>query len=79
MVHLLGVKLEIRLIFEVNIRFFVCGSEFRARWHVWMNVRLENKKSTPWLFCGRRKIAKIHFSNSSHGKSMMQQASIEIL
>jgi hypothetical protein len=35
-VHLLGVKLEIRLIFGVIIQFFVCGSEFRARWHVWM-------------------------------------------
>jgi hypothetical protein len=36
MVHLLGVKLEIRQIFGVIIQFFVCGSEFRARWHVWM-------------------------------------------
>jgi hypothetical protein len=36
MVHLLGVKLEIRLIFGVIIQFFVCGSKFRARWHVWM-------------------------------------------
>jgi hypothetical protein len=35
-VHLLGVKLEIRLIFGVIIQFFVCGSEFRARWQVWM-------------------------------------------
>jgi hypothetical protein len=36
MVHLLGVKLQIRLIFGVIIQFFVCGSKFRARWHVWM-------------------------------------------
>jgi hypothetical protein len=36
MVHSLGVKLKIRLIFGVIIQFFVCGSEFRARWHVWM-------------------------------------------
>jgi hypothetical protein len=35
-VHLLGVKLGIRLIFGVIIQFFVCGSEFRARWHIWM-------------------------------------------
>jgi hypothetical protein len=33
---LLGVKLGIRLIFGVIIQFFVCGSKFRARWHVWM-------------------------------------------
>jgi hypothetical protein len=36
MVHLLGVKLGSRLIFGVIIQFFVGGSEFRARWHVWM-------------------------------------------
>jgi hypothetical protein len=36
MVHLLGVKLEIRLIFGVIIQFFVFGSEFRTRWHVWI-------------------------------------------
>jgi hypothetical protein len=26
-------KLEMRLILRVIIQFFVCGSEFRARWH----------------------------------------------
>jgi hypothetical protein len=36
MVHLLSVKLGIRLIFGVIIQFFVCGSKFRARWYVWM-------------------------------------------
>jgi hypothetical protein len=36
MVHLLGVKLGIRLIFGVIIQFFVRGSKFRVRWHVWM-------------------------------------------
>jgi hypothetical protein len=41
MVHLLGVKLGIRLIFGVIIQFFVGGSEFRARWHVWMKDSCE--------------------------------------
>jgi hypothetical protein len=36
MVQLLGVKLEIILIFVVIIQFFVCGSELRALWNVWM-------------------------------------------
>jgi hypothetical protein len=35
-IALSGVKLGIGLIFGVIIQFFVCGSEFRARWHVWM-------------------------------------------
>jgi hypothetical protein len=29
---LVGMKLELGLIFGVIIQFFVCGSEFRARW-----------------------------------------------
>jgi hypothetical protein len=36
MEHLLGMKVEIRLIFGVIIQFFVRGFEFRARWHFWM-------------------------------------------
>jgi hypothetical protein len=32
-VNLFGFQLEIRQIYGVFIQFFVCGSEFRARWH----------------------------------------------
>jgi hypothetical protein len=46
-----GMKLEIRLIFGEIIQFFVCGSEFRARW---LRIHVEQGNSyqnlSKWRF-----------------------------
>jgi hypothetical protein len=47
------IKLEIRLIFGVIIHFFVCGSEFRARWGHENSYQIAIKS----LFCTKCRIA----------------------
>ena len=61
--------------FGLNISF-----QITPRGVIWNEIfRFENRKSTPWLFCGRLKIGKIHFPDSSQNWSTRQQESIGIL
>ena len=62
-------KFSLKQQFQITPKGVICNCCFR----------LENGKSTPWLFCGRLKIGKNRFPDSSHEKSLRRHGNIEIL